>query len=104
MNTQVDTDMTGNHAGTPTEAEIRAVFGGLMIVLALAAIDQSIVSTALPRIVAELGGASLIYRGWSRPMCSPRPVPCRCTASSATTTDAGRCCTAPYSCSCWARY
>jgi EmrB/QacA subfamily drug resistance transporter len=42
--------------GKPTGREIRAVFFGLMIVLALAAIDQSIVATALPRIVGELGG------------------------------------------------
>jgi EmrB/QacA subfamily drug resistance transporter len=43
---------------TPTEREIRAVFLGLMIVLGLAAIDQSIVATALPRIVGDLGGVS----------------------------------------------
>jgi len=36
--------------------EIRAVFIGLMIVLGLGALDQSIVSTALPRIVSDLGG------------------------------------------------
>ncbi|HEY1944717.1 MAG TPA: MDR family MFS transporter [Roseiarcus sp.] len=42
----------------PTKREIREVFVGLMIVLALAAIDQSIVATALPRIVTELGGLS----------------------------------------------
>jgi len=40
----------------PTSREIRAVFIGLMIVLGLGAIDQSIVATALPRIVSELGG------------------------------------------------
>jgi EmrB/QacA subfamily drug resistance transporter len=38
--------------------EIRLVFLGLMIVMGLAAIDQSIVATALPRIVADLGGVS----------------------------------------------
>ncbi|MGL4290593.1 MAG: MDR family MFS transporter [Phreatobacter sp.] len=43
-------------AGEPTEREIRSVFIGLMIVLGLAAIDQSIVATALPRIVSDLGG------------------------------------------------
>ncbi len=58
MDTQVETNEAGNRAGTPSEAEIRAVLGGLMIVLALAAVDQSIVSTALPRIVAELGGVT----------------------------------------------
>jgi EmrB/QacA subfamily drug resistance transporter len=41
-----------------TEHEIRRVFAGLVIVLALGAIDQSIVATALPRIVSDLGGMS----------------------------------------------
>lgn len=42
--------------GEPTAREIRAVLWGLIIILALGSIDQSIVSTALPRIVSELGG------------------------------------------------
>ncbi|WP_109125660.1 MDR family MFS transporter [Dyella sp. C11] len=42
----------------PTEKEIGRVFAGLVIVLALGAIDQSIVATALPRIVSDLGGMS----------------------------------------------
>ncbi|MES3000005.1 MAG: MDR family MFS transporter [Pseudomonadota bacterium] len=36
--------------------EIRRTILGLMVVMALAALDQSIVATALPRIVGELGG------------------------------------------------
>jgi hypothetical protein len=36
--------------------EIRAVFIGLMIVLGLGALDQSIVATTLPRIVSDPGG------------------------------------------------
>jgi len=44
--------------GEPTAQEIRAVFIGLMIVLGLSALDQSIVATALPRIVGDLGGVS----------------------------------------------
>ena len=44
--------------GSASRGEIRIVFAGLMIVLGLAAIDQSIVATALPRIVAELGGVA----------------------------------------------
>ena len=36
--------------------EIRIVYSGLMLVLSLGALDQSIVATALPRIVEELGG------------------------------------------------
>jgi EmrB/QacA subfamily drug resistance transporter len=40
----------------PTEREIRLVFVGLAIVLGLGAIDQSVVATALPRILNDLGG------------------------------------------------
>lgn len=36
--------------------DIRRTILGLMVVMALAALDQSIVATALPRIVRELGG------------------------------------------------
>jgi EmrB/QacA subfamily drug resistance transporter len=43
-------------AAEPTPGEIRAVFFGLMIVMGLGALDQSIVATALPRIVGDLGG------------------------------------------------
>lgn len=50
---------TAPHPGDePTKREIRDVFIGLMIVLGLGAIDQSIVATALPRIVGELGGVT----------------------------------------------
>src|SRR5471032_418312 len=41
-----------------TPREVRAVFFGLMVVMGLGALDQSIVATALPRIVADLGGIS----------------------------------------------
>jgi len=34
------------------------IYGALMVVLLLAALDQTIVSTALPRVVSELGGIS----------------------------------------------
>jgi MFS family permease len=39
-----------------THREILIVFSGLMLGMLLAAIDQTIVSTALPTIVGELGG------------------------------------------------
>jgi EmrB/QacA subfamily drug resistance transporter len=48
-----------SHIATPapvTEKEIRAVYFALMAVLGLGALDQSIVATALPRIVTDLGG------------------------------------------------
>ncbi len=38
----------------------KAVFPGLLMILALAALDQNIVSTALPRIVTSLGGLGQI--------------------------------------------
>src|SRR5471032_3017455 len=44
------------------ESEIRAVYLGLMVVMGLGAIDQSIVATALPRIVTDLGG--LAHLSW----------------------------------------
>lgn len=37
---------------------IRAIFGGLMLAMLLGALDQTIVSTALPTIVLDLGGAT----------------------------------------------
>ena len=43
-------------------SSIRAVFGALFLVLLLAALDQTIVSTALPTIVGELGG--LTHLSW----------------------------------------
>ena len=46
----------------PPESEIRAVYLGLMVVMGLGAIDQSIVATALPRIVTDLGG--LAHLSW----------------------------------------
>ncbi|MBM9401516.1 MFS transporter [Gluconacetobacter azotocaptans] len=51
-------DDTPTDPDAPTRAEIRAVVRGLMIVLALGALDQSIVATALPRIVGDLGGVT----------------------------------------------
>lgn len=39
-----------------SEREVNAIYLGLMAVLGLGALDQSIVATALPRIVADLGG------------------------------------------------
>src|SRR3954453_3662751 len=42
-------------ASAPT-ARIGPVFGGLMLAMVLASLDQTIVSTALPTIVGELGG------------------------------------------------
>src|SRR5205085_7343889 len=47
---------------TGQPASIRAVFGALSLALLLAALDQTIVSTALPTMVGELGG--LAHLSW----------------------------------------
>ncbi len=39
-----------------SRTELRMVYAGLMMVIGLGALDQSIVATALPRIVGDLGG------------------------------------------------
>src|SRR5881227_4508805 len=49
----------------PTEGRSprkRVIFGALMLVVLLAALDQTIVSTALPTIVGDLGG--LTHLSW----------------------------------------
>src|SRR3954470_10785642 len=43
-------------AVTESQPRVRLIFGALLLVLLLAALDQTIVSTALPTIVGELGG------------------------------------------------
>ncbi|RDI98264.1 MFS transporter [Dyella solisilvae] len=56
MTTPLATAAAGAPHIQPTAEEIRRVFIGLVTVLALGAVDQSIVATALPRIVSDLGG------------------------------------------------
>jgi MFS family permease len=41
---------------TPPAANVRTVFAGLMLGMFLAAMNQTIITPAMPRIVAELGG------------------------------------------------
>ena len=43
-------------AGTPPRRRVHAVIGALLLVMLLAALDQTIVATALPTIVSDLGG------------------------------------------------
>jgi EmrB/QacA subfamily drug resistance transporter len=53
--------MSATTAAIPTpgaRVNVRLVFAGLMLVLLLAALDQTIVATALPTIVGDLGGLS----------------------------------------------
>ena len=47
-------------AGRRDQTSVRLVFAGLMLVLFLAALDQTIVATALPTIVGDLGGLNHI--------------------------------------------
>src|SRR5438046_2268910 len=42
----------------PIQQRVRLIFVALMLVLLLASLDQTIVSTALPTIVGDLGGLS----------------------------------------------
>ena len=48
--------MTASQPPDAPAPRIRVIFGALMLVMLLAALDQTIVSTALPTIVADLGG------------------------------------------------
>jgi EmrB/QacA subfamily drug resistance transporter len=53
---------TMHGSGSPQKRKTRRVFAGLMVVLGLGAIDQSIIATALPRIVNDLGDVT--YLPW----------------------------------------
>src|SRR2546421_6371048 len=52
-------------AAPAVRVNVRLVFTGLMLVLLLAALDQTIVATALPTIVSDLGGLSRLAWGTS---------------------------------------
>lgn len=48
--------MEGSGGAAPEAANLRTVFAGLMLGMFLAAVSQTIIAPAMPRIVAELGG------------------------------------------------
>ena len=53
----IEADRTDTGRSSPlSQRQLRIVFGGLMLGLLLAALDQTIVATALPTIVGDLGG------------------------------------------------
>jgi EmrB/QacA subfamily drug resistance transporter len=54
--------MSGPPHKPVSKRELYTVFAGLMLALTLASLDQNIVSTALPRIVSDLGG--LAHLSW----------------------------------------
>jgi EmrB/QacA subfamily drug resistance transporter len=56
----VNLTIAGQEMNTPDAPARRVVFGGLMLVMLMAALDQTIVATALPTIVGDLGGLSHI--------------------------------------------
>lgn len=57
-------DMTphGSAGAAPSRRDLLATFSALVLVLLLASLDQTIVSTALPTIVSEIGG--LAHLSW----------------------------------------
>src|SRR3984885_10267829 len=57
-----DVDPEPGAPGRPhlTHRQIQIILSGLMLGMLLAALDQTIVSTALPRIVGDLGGLNHI--------------------------------------------
>ena len=55
-------DALSVHQGDAERQRLWLVFAGLMLALLLAALDQNIVATALPRIVSDLGG--LAHLSW----------------------------------------
>lgn len=56
MNAAAGAALTGPDMKTQDPPNLRLVFGGLLLVMLLAALDQTIVATALPTIVGDLGG------------------------------------------------
>src|ERR1044072_4736725 len=48
-----------------SKARVNAVFGAVLVGMLLAALDQTIVATALPTIVGDLGGAGHLSWGVS---------------------------------------
>src|ERR1700749_4847900 len=58
MTTGEATAGSRDHDAGGEAQSVRLVFGALLLVLLLASLDQTIVSTALPTIVGDLGGLS----------------------------------------------
>ncbi|MBO0738203.1 MAG: MFS transporter [Alphaproteobacteria bacterium] len=57
-----DEDASSSHVSPFLKRRVRAVFGALMLVMLLASLDQTIVSTALPTIVGDFG--QLAHLSW----------------------------------------
>jgi EmrB/QacA subfamily drug resistance transporter len=52
------TDLHPSHVATAPAGQLRTVMAGALLAMVLAALDQNIVNTALPRMAADLGGMS----------------------------------------------
>ena len=63
-----ETSVTSQTTAALSHREIMIVFGAVLTGMFLSALDQTIVGTALPRIVSELHGFQLT-RGSPRPTC-----------------------------------
>ena len=51
-------DPQSSHVATAPPRQLRTVMAGALLAMVLAALDQNIVNTALPRMAADLGGMS----------------------------------------------
>ena len=72
------TDVNAQGSGSPhpshlvlTVAEARLIVFGVLIAMMMAALDQTIVSTALSTIGRELGNSTQLTWVVTRPICSP---------------------------------
>ena len=84
----------------PAAPRVRLIFLALLLVLLLASLDQTIVSTALPTIVGDLGGIShlswvvtayLLTRDDRRPALRQARRPLRAQAAAAVRDRASSC-------------
>ena len=69
------------------QRRLLVIIGALLLGMLLAALDQTIVATALPTITGDLHGLLTCHGSLPR-TCWPRPSRPRCRASSATSTAA----------------
>ena len=95
-----EADRTGVERSRPlSQRQLRIVFGGLMLGMLLAALDQTIVATALPTIVGDLGGLNHLSWVVTAYLLTSTAVT-RCGASCPTST-AGAAPSRPPSSSSW---
>lgn len=86
-------------ASDPERHSVQLVFAALMLVMLLASLDQTIVSTALPTIVGELGG--LAHLSWIvTAYLLATTIVTPCTASLEICSVARSCCNPRSCCSC----